>query len=158
MHFVITNWKQSENMPFIIFHNCHSVFSSWGIKILTSHTQEFSSFIISRCKIWNFCKTNSRSTTVSNMEFIFGHTSVFTHVIHKFFNAHFTRIRNEGNMRIDLPSEIVFQRCVRVHSHCKDLKNVHFNGWRNVNIGYHRSVTCPESRVKARTVKSTYTS
>lgn len=62
------------------------------------------------------------------MKFIFGRTSVFTRVIHKFFNAHFTRIRNEGNMRIDLASEIVLQRCVRVRSYCKDLKNVHFNG------------------------------
>lgn len=35
------------------------------------------------------------------MKFIFSHSSVFARVIHKFFNAHFMRIRNEGNMRID---------------------------------------------------------
>jgi len=37
----------------------------------------------------------------NNMKFIFGHSSVFARVIHKFFNVRFMRIKNEGNMKID---------------------------------------------------------
>lgn len=70
------------------------------------------SFYKGKCEI--FAK-RVRLTAANNTKFIFSHSFVFARVIHKFFNAHFMRIRNEGNMRID-PAGGMYSRDVCVYA------------------------------------------